>query len=177
MQRLHAEGFSHYCFKAHESSKSLSLIKMHTTQGHLHIVSPRNLPSADWAACTVVLKVNWTAQLIAWDQYWISPTGATKRHISSVGPFELSVYVPLQAPESWWHTNTPCVSVCLWELCNKCPGETNLIYPFFPSFNWLLFCLTNSNNPHFNSQWNWYVWDAGTKLSFCFILFFVFFLL
>lgn len=57
VRRLHAEGFSHYCFKAHESSKSLSLIKMHTTQGHLHIVSPRNLPSVDWAACTVVLKV------------------------------------------------------------------------------------------------------------------------
>lgn len=55
--RLHTEGFPRNCFKAHNSSESTLLIVMKTKQGHLHIVAHHNLPSVDWTAHSVVLKV------------------------------------------------------------------------------------------------------------------------
>lgn len=64
MQRPHAEGFPRYCFKAHESSKSLPVITMNETGEHLHIVSPHNPSTVDWTAHAVVLKVaEWCSSL------------------------------------------------------------------------------------------------------------------
>lgn len=71
----------------------------------------------------------------ALDQYWISPTGATKWHISSVGPFELLFYGPLQAAEGCWSTNTLCVSVYLCEgatkVMVKLSALVQLQHPFY----------------------------------------------
>lgn len=54
---LMCRGFYCYCFWVHKYFKSMPLIVLNATLGHLHIVSPHNLPSAGWMAHSAVLKV------------------------------------------------------------------------------------------------------------------------